>query len=232
MDRDALVSRYRRYREIVGEHKSAVVDHLPGQALLDQARFLRIASGRTILTATPEEHTLVLDLAIHAPRHARSRAYERYRRVARLTEGSDEARVLDALCAAQFVIGAIERRHDVAGVVGTDLLRQTGLWLMDINLESTGPEGFAFAGHLITLDGFSMTIGAVAPVDRSDLEDALAQMPATRAGTPAALADDPLFANLICRAALARGAMDQIRLVKAGAAFPGPDRQAPQAAAG
>lgn len=217
MDRDALITRYRRYREIVGEHKSAVLDHLPAQALLDQARFLRIASGKTILTATPEEHTLVLDLAIHAPRHARSRPYERYRRVAQVTAASDEARVLDALCAARFVIGIIERRHDVAGVVVTDLLRETELLLMDLNLESYHPEGFAFAGHLITLDGFWMTTGALAPVNRSDADCALAELPAARKGTPAMVADDPLFANLVSRAALARGAMDDVMLVKPGA---------------
>ena len=129
---------------------------------------------------------------------------------------SDEARVLDALCAARFfVIGAIDGRYDFAGLAVTDLLRDTELWLMDINLEASWGEPFVFAGHLITIEGFWMTAGTLAPVERTDVEDALSQLP-LRGGTPEALADDPLFAGLVCRAALARGAMDQIVMAEAG----------------
>ena len=213
MDRDAVVARYRHLRRIVKVHKAAALAHLSEQAVLDQARFLRVAAGKTILTHTDEERTLVIDLALHAPRHARSRAFERYRNVVKLPADSDEARMLDALCAARFVIGAIEGLHDVAGLVATDLLRGTELWLMDMNLEASMSETFVFAGHLITLDGFWMTTGAIAPVERADVEDALDHLPPARGGTPEAVADDPLFAGLVCRAALARGAMDQIMMM-------------------
>jgi len=212
MDRDSIVARYRHLREIVKTHRAAALAHLSEQAVLDQARFLRVAAGKTVLAYTDEERTLVIDLAIHAPRYARSRAFERYRNAVQLPADSDEARVLDALCAARFVIGAIEGRHDVAGLVVTDLLRGTELWLMDVNLEASLSEPFAFAGHLITLDGFWMTTGVLAPVERTDLEDALDHLPPARGGTPEALAEDPLFARLVCRAALSRGAMDQIML--------------------
>jgi hypothetical protein len=212
MDRDSIIARYRRLREIVKLHKAAALDHLSERAVLDQARFLRIAAGKTILADTREEMTLVLDLAMHAPRHARSRAFERYRKITKLAAGSDEARVLDALCVARFVIGAIEDRHEVVGLVVEDFLRGTELWLMDVNLEASLSEPFVFAGHLITLDGFWMTTGTLAPVEKADLEDALGQLPPMRGGTPEALADDPLFAGLVCRAALARGAMDQIMM--------------------
>ncbi len=216
MDRDSIVARYRHLREIVKLHKAAALDHLPEQAVLDQARFLRIAAGKTILADTREEMTLVLDLALHAPRHARSRAFERYRKIAKLPAGSDEARVLDALCAARFVIGAVVGRHDVAGLIVTDVLRDTELRLMDMNLEASWGEPFVFAGHLMTIEGFCMTTGTLAPVEMADVEEALGQLPPLRGGTPEALADDPLFAGLVCRAALAHGAMDQVRMAEVG----------------
>jgi hypothetical protein len=214
MDRDSIVVRYRHLREILAAHKDAALAHLSEQTVLDQARFLRVAAGKTILASSDEERTLVIDLAMHAPRHARSRTFERYRKAAKPAPGSDEARVLDALCAARFVIGSIERRHDVAGLVATDLLRDTELWLMDVSLEATFCDRFSFAGYLITLDGFWMTTGVLAPVERDDLASALDHLPPARGGAPEAVADDPLFAGLVCRAALARGAMDQIMMAQ------------------
>src|SRR5258708_1367026 len=104
MDRDSIVARYRHLREIVKAHKSSVLGYLPRQAILDQARFLRIAAGKDILADTDEEMALLFDLALHSPRHSRSRAFERYRSGTKLPAASDEARVLDALCAARFVI--------------------------------------------------------------------------------------------------------------------------------
>jgi len=210
MDRDAIIARYRRLRKIVAAHNSAVLGHVPRRAIIDHARFLGLSAGKTIVADSDDELGLLFDLAIHSPRHARSRAFERYRNSARLPVDSDEARVLDALCAARFAVCRIERRHDVAGLVACDLLRNTELWLMDLSLEATAPEGFAIATHLIALEGFSMTTGMAVPVNRDILEDALEDLPARRAGTPEALADDPLFATLVCRAALAHGAMEEI----------------------
>jgi hypothetical protein len=215
MDRDSIVARYRHLREIVNRHKDAAL-HLSEQAVLDQARFLHIAAGKTILAYSDEEHTLVFDLALHAPRRGRSRAFERYRNAARLTADSDDARVVDALCAARFVLGAIEGPHEVAGLVVTDLLRDAKLQLIDMNLEASWAEPFVFAGHLIAIEGFWMTAGTLVPVEKSDVEDAFDQLPPRRAGASEVLADDPVFAGLVCRAALARGAMDDVMIVETG----------------
>jgi len=44
-----------------------------------------------------------------------------------------------------------------------------------------------------------MTTGAIAPVERADVE-VLSTTAASARGTPEAVADDPLFAGLVCRA--------------------------------
>ena len=210
MDRDAVVARYRGLRKIVATYNKVVLARLTRRAIFDHARFLGLLAGKTIVTETEEELGLIFDLAIHSPRHARSRAFERYRHSVKLPADPDEARVLDALCRARFAICRIERRHAVAGLVAFDLMREAELWLMDLSMEATVSDGFVFAAHLIELDGFSMTTGLLVPVDRDDVEDALDDMPARRVGAPEELADDPLFAGLVWRAALARGAMENV----------------------
>jgi hypothetical protein len=211
MDRDSIVARYRHLRQIVRAHNSAVLASLPRRAIFDHARLLGLLAGKTIVAENDGELGLIFDLAIHSPRHTRSRAFERYRHSAKLPADSEEARVLDALCRTHFAVCRIERRHAVAGLVAFDLMRDRELWLMDLSMEATVPDGFVIAAHLVTLDGFSMTTGMMVPVNRDDLEDALDDMPARRADAPEALVDDPLFAGLIWRAALARGAMENVK---------------------
>jgi hypothetical protein len=212
MDRDSIVARYRHLREISAALNSAVLAHVPRRAIFDYARFLGFLVGNTIVADSEDEFAMIFDLAIHSPRHTRSRAFERYRHSTKLPVDSDEGRVLDALCAARFAVARIERRHDVAGLVALDLLRDAELWLMDLNMEASAPDGFVIAAHLITIEGFSMTTGMPVPVNRDDLDDALDGLPKARAATHKLLADDPLFAGLVWRAARARGATENIAL--------------------
>ena len=51
--------------------------------------------------------------------------------------GSDEALVLDAMRKARFSLLVIERRHETAGLIATDLVRNSEVWLMDVGLESS-----------------------------------------------------------------------------------------------
>jgi hypothetical protein len=45
--------------------------------------------------------------------------------------------MLEAMRAARFAILILERRHDAAGVIATDLFRRTDVWLVDIGLEAS-----------------------------------------------------------------------------------------------
>src|SRR5262245_16201972 len=89
--------------------------------------------------------TLVFDLAIHTAPEGRSRAITRYARSAQFVHGTDEALVLDAMCNALFAVISVQRRHQVAGLMVTDVYRKIELWLVDEGLESSLPEGTAFA---------------------------------------------------------------------------------------
>src|SRR5947208_1171387 len=95
---------------------------------------------------------------------ARSRALDRYARATPLPPGSDAARVLEAMRHAQFSVWRIKQRHDTAGLIITDVLREADVWLVDEQLEASAPEGLCFAGRICEPDRFAMGCGVVVPV--------------------------------------------------------------------
>lgn len=158
-----------------------------------------------------EEMHYVCDLAIHTAPTGRSRAIDRYARSAGLAAGSDDALVLEAMRAARFSILVIERRHETIGLVATDLFRRTEVWLVDIGLESSKPDGGMIATRLFAPERFSMTAGVNVSLDPGMFEDIYAELP-HRLGERklSALIEDRRFAEAIYRIALAGGIMDSI----------------------
>ena len=153
----------------------------------------------------------VCDLAIHTAAAGRSRAIDRYAASARLAARSDEALVLDAMRAARFSILVIERRHETAGLIATDVFRRAEVWLVDIGLESSMPDGAMMATRLFAPEQFAMTAGVNVPFDLDLIQDLYAELPRRLGQTKlTAVVDDWRFAEAIYRIALASGIMDRV----------------------
>jgi hypothetical protein len=211
MQQQDILDRYRRLRAIGTRHHSAALGCLARPAMLERAKHLGLAYGRSVLAETEEEMTLVFDLAVHTAKPGRSRAIDRYARAAAPCSGSDEAHTLEALCRARFSIWRIIRRHEVAGVMVKDVLRDSEAWLVDEALTVSASPGLTFASRLYWPDDFAMTCGVVVPVDAELMEDALREgMPWMRHADLNQLADDPRFAMVVYRTALNRGIMDSV----------------------
>jgi hypothetical protein len=209
--RDEVFTRYRQFREISKRHHHEILTHISGDALLNQARRLGLARGKTLMLEDMEEMNYVYDLAIHTASPQRSRAIDRFAGSARFAPGSDEALVLEAMRAARFSVLLIERHHETAGLVATDLFRRTDVWLVDMGLESSLSAGEMFAARLFTPARFSMTAGTYVPFELDMLTDILDELP-RRLGDcpPEALVDNRHFAEAIYRIALAEGIMDRV----------------------
>src|SRR5262245_44267752 len=110
--RNAVLARYRQLREISKRHHHDILKLISGDAMLQQARRLGLAQGRTLILDDMEEMSYVFDLAIYTASPRRSRAIDRYARSAQLPPGSDEALMLEAMRAARFAILILGRRHD------------------------------------------------------------------------------------------------------------------------
>ncbi len=210
MNREEVLGRYRHLREVSKRHHSAALQFLARTAILEHARRLGLAAGRTVIADSDEELTLVFDLAIHTAKEGRTRAIDRYAKAARLASGTDELLTLDAMRNARFSIWRVERRHDTAGLIVTDALRQADAWLIDEGLEACVADGFCFASRLYDIDSFAVTCGVVVPVDRDIIEDALADPLICRHPDLEPLGDDPRFAAAIYRAAIDDGVMERV----------------------
>jgi len=210
LSRTEVLARYRHLREISKRHHSAALEFLSKDAVMSQARRLGLTQGKTLVLDSMDDLNLAFDLAIHTAPKDRSRAIDRYARMAQLSPESDEGRVLDAMRNARFSIIGILRRHDVAGLIVEDLFRGVEVWLVDEGLESSLPDGAALATRLCTPEGFAMTAGVLVPVDIELIEDAIADTPQLLRNRREELIDDRRFAEAIYRVALASGLMEQV----------------------
>jgi hypothetical protein len=209
--RAEIIDRYRRLRAVSTGHNRAALKRLSTEALMEQARRLGLARGRTLLLGVEDELTFVFDLALYARHGERKRHIDRYAASQRLQSDSDEARVLDAMLAARFTLVRVERLHPEAGLIVSDLIREKELWLVDEGLESTAPLGSAMATCVYSPDDFHMTAGVLVPLEGALLRSALERRPLLmRMGLDEAV-EDRRFAEAIYQEAIRAGVTERVR---------------------
>jgi hypothetical protein len=203
--RAEIIARYRHLRAISLQLHDDILKRVSPDALLRQGRRLGLVSGRTWVLDDKDELHYAFDLAIHTAPPDKARAIDRYARSAKFAPASDEAVTLEAMCKAKFTLLYIERRHETAGVIATDLCRRKELWLMDEGLELSVPLEYMIATRLFTPAEFSMTCGVTVPVDAAYFEAALQKLPHLGEKDIEEAANDRRFAEILYRLALADG---------------------------
>jgi hypothetical protein len=208
---DDLLARYLHLREISKELHENVLNSVSGDALLSCARRLGLAQGKTLLLEDMDEMYYVYDLAIYTAPPDRSRAIDRYAKSAKFDAQSDERLMLEAMRASQFAILLIEQRHDVLGLIATDVVRNSKVWLLDVGLESSMEDGELIATRLLTPGPFSMTAGVNVPFEIEMLEPVCALLPQRMANDKLTrIADHRRFAEAVYKVGLADGVMDRL----------------------
>jgi hypothetical protein len=212
MTRTDVLTRYRKLRQISNEHHHDVLNVVAPDVFRDWAKRLGLTAGKAVLLGSRNEMILAEDLATYIPRPGRTHPLDRFARTARFAPGSDEAIVLEAMCNARFSIWHVERPHETAGLILRDLLRNEETWLLDETMEKHPPLGVHLAGRLLRPEGFAMSARIFVPVTPDLLRQVLDRTPALERSKGDVLAGDPRFATGIYRAAVARGAMNSVRL--------------------
>jgi len=209
--RDDILGRYLHLRDISKGLHEGVLKSISGDALLNHARRLGLARGKTLLLDDMEKMYYVYDLAIYTAPPDRSRAIDRYAKAARFEAQSDERLMLEAMCGSQFAILCIEEDHDVAGLIATDIIRNAKVWLLDVGLESSMDAGQLIATRLLTPGPFSMTAGVSVPFELEMLAPVCALLP-RRIGDSKLnrIAEDRRFAEAVYKVGLAGGVMDRL----------------------
>jgi hypothetical protein len=219
--RAEVLARYRNLRGITGGLLNQALGLVSDDAMTHQARRLGLPSDQGVVFAEEDEMRYVYDLAVHTAPPGRSRAIDRLARTRQFAPDSDKALMLQAMRNSQFTVLRVERRHDVAGLIVLDTVRERELWLVDEGMESTVHDGDTFAMRIYTPDAFSITAGTGVACDRELLEDAHDLVPHLgRKKNADAAADDRRFAEAIYRVALETGMSALLRtqdpLQKAG----------------
>jgi hypothetical protein len=209
--RAEIIDRYRKFRAISRTHNSCALKCMSSEAFMEQARRLGIVRGRTLILDSEDELALVHDLALYGRQGGRKRPLDRYASSQRLSSDSDEARVLDAMLSARFVLIRLERRHPEAGLIVTDLLRDEEFWLVDEGMEASMPVGFKIATRLFSPEDFHMAAGAFVPLEGVILMSALARRPLLSRMNVDEAGQDRRFAEAIYREAIDAGAMERVR---------------------
>jgi hypothetical protein len=206
-----VLARYLHLREISKKIHEEVLKCVSVDALLNHARRLGLAERNTLLLDDMDEMYFVYDLAIYTAPADRSRAVDRFAKSARFEAQSDEGVMLDAMRRSQFAILLLEQRHDTVGLIATDILRNTKVWLLDVGIESSMDDGELIATRLLTPGPFSMTAGVMVPFEIEMLEPICLLLP-QRVGNSklTRLADHRRFAEAVYKVALADGVMDRL----------------------
>jgi hypothetical protein len=209
--REDILARYLHLREISKRIHEDVLKCISVDALLNHARRLGLAQGKTLLLDDMDEMYFVYDLAIYTAPADRSRAIDRYARSARFEAQSDEGLMLDAMRRSQFAILQLEQRHEAVGLIATDILRNSKVWLLDVGIESSMDDGELIATRLLTPGPFSMTAGVMVPFEIEMLEPICTLLP-RRVGNSklSRVADDRRFAEAVYKVGLADSVMDRM----------------------
>lgn len=200
-----VLGRYRQLREIARKHNHRALSLLAREAIFRQARRLGLARGKTLLLDDMDELFYAYDLAIYTAPPGRSRAIDRLACSVSLPTGSDEALMLEAMCNDCFALVIARRRHELAGLIVTDVARDQDVWLVDEGLEKTFPDGAGLALRYWSIDGFAMTAGVGVPFAKESINAALAALPRSvqSRSALAVTVQDRRFAEGLYRAAIA-----------------------------
>jgi hypothetical protein len=202
-----LVQRYRHLRVVSSEVQTAALGQVPWTAVIEFGRRVGAVRKGELVLEWEDELKLVQDLAIHTAKNQRSRAIDRYARVAPYPADSDQAHMLKALQDARFTIFQIKERHPVAGVMISDLFREQRFHLMDMGIAMSAGIDDLFVGRLMEIDGFVMSCLSFLPLRKEQIEQVALRLPRRKSGPEFDQFQDPRCAIGIYRAAIEHGWM-------------------------
>jgi hypothetical protein len=210
LSRAAILSRYRRYRDIRTDIQTTVLENIPHSRFLECARRIGLSDGKLLFTNNQVELTLAFDLALYTANPGRTRAIDRCARKRLETSGPDETLVLKGLQASRFSIFRVIRRCDPAGVLLEDLMRGGVISLLDEGLEQSARFDDVFAMRIAPIEEFVMTCGAIVPISFEIFEEMTKFFSEGTSAELAALADHRRFAAALYELAIELGLMDLV----------------------
>jgi hypothetical protein len=172
--RDQLLARYRRYRQINTDHQTLLAQQQWSGSVAGLAvRLGLVETCDALATKDLDDMAPALDLALYTSAADGASEVQRYLAAVRVDLEGDDRAVLEAMSEARFSLFEVLERHPVAGLVLQDILAGKSVWLMDEGLEASAPMGCGLWLRIFRPGDFWMTTGAAMVLTGDGVRDAV-----------------------------------------------------------
>ena len=176
-----LRARYRRLRPQLNALQNAVLQYVPGDAILASGKALGLLHQGVLVFDSEQDAAVLADHALYADPRLRRRHLEAWLSARTRGISDEQAVVLAAMAEARYAVVTCEYTIPEAGVEAMDLLRGHSFPLMDLMLSRSAYPGALLATHLVTIDSVHLSTGALLQVVDVKTVDALkAALPSGR----------------------------------------------------
>jgi len=185
-----------------------MIETIPPEAYEQIGDAIGIRHKGILVFDSPDMTSVLMDCCLYDWYEDGKNLVQRYSETHAAKPGTDESYLLSAAIQAKYRVLIVQSTVEGAGVQCHDALNNEDLFVMDVALSRSLPDGAALATRTISLGEYSMTSGAGLPIhSRKAVSNALG---ALEGGSALPFQDPDSIALLIVRSCLAAGAADHV----------------------
>lgn len=169
-EKDDLVERYKRAREISRNLASDLVAAVPRKAVVECAKRLGLWEEGRLVFGHQREAAILYDFCIYDWReNGLNLAQKKLKSAPPPAEGSEEHDVLQSMASATYAMMQVLRVIEGVGVEAYDSLHLCQVTLADVGLSGCAAENMLIASRVFPFEDFVMTSGVPLTVDAEAL---------------------------------------------------------------
>jgi hypothetical protein len=163
-ERDKMISRYKRLREVGRELNSKLVKRLSKDVLDEGGKKLGILQGGTFVFNSEDESSILMDYCIYDVRRKGRNAVEQYLIDSAADPESDEMVCLRVMQHAIYSVFIVESVDPGLGVTVRDVFSNKTILIVDMGFSNSAVPGLILASRLLFHEDFAVTGGTALPV--------------------------------------------------------------------
>jgi hypothetical protein len=202
------VERYRSLRALNKDLNHRMIKTIPREAYDQIGDAIGFLHRGILVFDSPDMGSVLMDCCLYDWYKHGKNLVQRYSETHPAKPGTDESYLLSACVKAKYRVLIVQSTVPGAGVHCHDALNNEDLFVMDLALSRSLPDGAALATRTIPLGEFSMTGGAGLPIHSK--KAVLKVLSDLEAGSALPFKGPDSIALLIVRACLVTGAADHV----------------------
>lgn len=165
-----LLNRYKNWRELGSGLANKIIKEVPHEVVLDAAGELRMLSkNRTIVFEYESESAYLMDRVVFDMEWDGKRGIEHYSAKHKDTLSVREQRILEAMIDSNYSLFMAEEIKKGVGADIVDVFAQGKIFLCDVNMSNTIPDGCLMSCRIVSIDNLHFTSGCSCVFEREML---------------------------------------------------------------